>query len=338
MGEQVNAQSGCLKVNMASILTRQGEYEQARRWCQAAIRELEREEDQAELAHAYSLLGTIQRDTGDTEGSLDHRIKSLELSEAVGDIPLQVEAHNNLAVAYYDLGKYDEAVHHYRTSSALSERVGNLNTLARAEINLGEIQIIWGAWDEAEAAIQAALDIWERTGYVLGCAYGSCVMGELEVYRNNPGPALEVLQTSEDLFHQLGAKGFLPKIYRLQAEAHHLKGDFEKAEALCQKALTLAVELEMTQDQAVILRVVGRLCAERGEYKKAVAEIEDSVALLEEMNTPYELALSLCERAALNLQEGRSDLGEVDLNRAASLLKPIKAEAQLERIAQLLEG
>ena len=327
---------GALLIHLASILTRQGEYADAKQACVDGIADLDAVGDQIELAHAYSLLGTIQRDLGDTDASLSHRQKSLEISEAIENLPLQMEAHNNLAVAFYDMGQYENAVTHYQRSREISERIGNQNTEARAEINLGEIQIIWGEWGEAERAIQEALNIWMRTGYVLGQAYGSCVMGNLNVHRKEPENALSYLNRSLALFKELGAQGFLPTIYRLMAEAYFLQRDLEQAEAYCQQALALAEELEMAQDQAVILRLAGRLCMEQGDLAQAQDKLEQSVTILRGMNVPYEQALSLYERARLRKHQGQDKLADQDLIQAISIFESLQAKVALKTAQDLL--
>jgi predicted ATPase/class 3 adenylate cyclase len=336
--EESSWERGALLIHLASILTRQGEYAEAKQACADGIADLEDVGDQVELAHAYSLLGTIQRDLGDTDASFTHRQKSLEISETIENLPLQMEAHNNLAVAYYDLGQYEKAVHHYQRSREISERIGNLNTLARAEINLGEIQIIWGEWDEAERAIQKALDIWLRRGYSLGQAYGSCVMGNLYVHREEPEDALSYLNRSLELFKELGAQSFLPAIYRLMADAYFLQGDLEQTEVYCQKALALAEELEMSQDQAVILRLAGRLWMESGDMALAQEKLEKSVTILGDMNVPYEHALSLCERARLRKHQGQDKLADQDLNQAISIFESLQAKMALKTAQDLLSS
>jgi uncharacterized protein HemY len=94
----------------------------------------------------------------------------------------------------------------------------------------------------------------------------------------------------------------------------------------------------MAQEQALILRVSGRLCMQCGELEKAREDIEQSIASLEEMNVPYELARSLFERASLERQEGQTKQGEADLRKAVSILEPLNARADLDRIRRLFEG
>jgi ATP/maltotriose-dependent transcriptional regulator MalT len=163
-------------------------------------------------------------------------------------------------------------------------------------------------------------------------------MGELNVHREEPELAIESLSLSEELFVEMGGKGFLPKVYRLRAEAHCQAGETDLAESYCRRALDLAEELEMAQEQALILRVSGRLCMQCGELEKAREDIEQSIASLEEMNVPYELARSLFERASLERQEGQTKQGEADLRKAVSILEPLNARADLDRIRRLFEG
>jgi adenylate cyclase len=281
---------GALQIAMASALTRQGELESAQDWCQEGMENAKNGGDLEELAHAYSLLGTIRRDLGDTESSLNNRLKSLELSEEIGSIPLKMEAHNNLAVAYYDLGQLEKAVGHYNQSRDLSQRMGNLNTTARAEINLGEVQLIRGDWEEAERGFRQALNIWEGTGYLLGQAYGSCNMGAVLTREGEVNEALQFLGFSEETFNKLGAQSFLPSVYRRQAAAYLALREISRAEELAERSLRIAEKLFMRQEEGAALRVLGMIYHEKGENQRAIDKLEQSLSIFQEAGVQYEKA------------------------------------------------
>ena len=137
-------------------------------------------------------------------------------------------------------------------------------------------------------------------------------------------------------FKELGAQGYLPAIYRLMAEAYFLQGDLEQAEAYCQKALALAEQLEMSQDQAVILRLAGCLCVKRGDLAQAQDKLDQSVVILREMNVPYEHALSLYERARLRKHQGQAKLADQDLIQAISIFESLQAKVALKTAQDLL--
>jgi tetratricopeptide (TPR) repeat protein len=321
---------GALRIAMASALTRQGELEAAQDWCQQGMELVQVGGDLAELAHAYSLLGTIRRDLGDTAESLNYRLKSLEISEEIENIPLQMEAHNNLAVAYFDLGQLDQAASHYNQSRDLSQRIGNLNTTARAEINLGEVELIRGDWDEAKRAFQQALEIWDGTGYQLGQAYGACNMGAVLISIGEIEQALEYLGFSEEAFDELGAQSFLPGVYRNQAVAYQALGDLNTANDLVEKSLDLAVKLSMRQEEGAALRVLGMIYWEKGEVKPAVQNLETSVKIFQEAGVRYEEARSNLDLADLWLNERKFEQAKQPLKTAIETFETLGARADLE--------
>ena len=328
-------EQGALKIAMASALTRQGELEEAQRWCEEGIEEVQAGGDLAELSHAYSLLGTIRRDQGDTEASLAHRQRSLQISQAIENIPLQMEAHNNLAVAYYDLGMFEEAVIHYEQSRELSERIGNLNTAARAEINIGEVHLIRGDWDEVERAFRHALEIWERTDYALGQAYGSSNMGAVLCRQGKPEEALEYLHRSQELFTELGARGFLPIVHRRQSAAHLALGDLDTAEELGLSSLELARELSMSQEEGTALRTLGEIYRAKGQMTQAEEHLERSVEIFREAGVQYEEARALYQLARVWFEVEKFDLILTALDRAIEQFEILGAKVDLERAEAL---
>jgi predicted ATPase/tRNA A-37 threonylcarbamoyl transferase component Bud32 len=327
---------GALKIALASVMARQGQLAKAQQWCEEGMDDVEAGGNRSELAHAYSLLGTIRRDMGDTQASLSNRMMSLEISENLGDVPLQIEAHNNLAVAYYDLGQMQEAIRHYEQSRELSQQVGNLNTTARAQFNLGEVKLIRGDLDEAQRDFEEALDIWDRTGWRLGQGYGAADMGAVLIRRGKPEDALEQLVISEQIFSEIGMRVFLPMVYRLQAEAHLALGDLETAEKLALRALELAQELSAAQEEGSALRVLGRIRHSDRAFDSAEADLTRSVEIFRKAGIQYEEALSLYELASLWYDAEEFGRVSTTLARAKDLFAEVGAAHYLD-LAQSLQ-
>jgi tetratricopeptide (TPR) repeat protein len=330
-------QEGALKIALASVLAREGRLEEAQRWCEEGMEDVQAGGNFPELAHAYSLLGTIRRDLGDTEASLVHRKKSLEISETLGDIPLQIEAHNNLAVAYFDLGRMQEAIAHYEKSREFSERVGNLNTTARAQINLGEVHLIHGDWVAAQRSFDQALEIWSRTGYRLGQAYGLADMGAVLVRLGRARDALEQLARSEAIFGELGGRGFLPIVYRYQAEAHLADGSLREAEDRAQASLELARSLAAVQEEGAALRILGQIYRQKGALGDAEQHLGRSIKIFQSAGIQYEEARGLYELAEV-LYDGRTFAkGIPELEKAIEQFQSVGAAFDLS-LAQALRA
>lgn len=303
------AQRGGLELAMASLFARQGDLKEAERWCQDGMANVAEGGDMAELAHAHNLLGTIRRDLGDTAESLRQRQKSLELAEAIADLPIQVEAHNNLAVALYDLGRLDEAVYHYEQSRKISQRTGNLDRQARAEANLGEVYLLRGELGAAEDSIRGALRIWDRTGYRIGQAYGSMTLGQVQIRRGAPDQALSALAEARRIFSEMGARGFLATVERLEAEARLQRREIERAAHHAHLALSAAEELALGQEHGAALRVLGRVEVEQGNHEAGIEHLQRSLALFREAGIRYEQAQSLLALAEAGERVDRVEIG-----------------------------
>jgi class 3 adenylate cyclase/tetratricopeptide (TPR) repeat protein len=321
---------GALKLAMASALTRMGELETAQQWCTAGIADAEECGDFAELAHGYSLLGTIRRDLGDTSASLSSRQMSLEISQNIDDIPLQMEAHNNLAVAYYDLGQLSCAIEHYQQSLELSEVIGNLNTGARARINLGEVYLIQGDWVQAEQAFYKALTIWDQTGYMLGQAYGAAQMGAVLCLQGKQVEAKTFLLRSQELFSELGARSFLPTVDCFWAAVYLSVGDLEAAESHCLCALELARELALLHPEGTALRLFGELHRARGSLTQAKTYLNQSIQIFRDAGICYEEAKGLKELASVYVASGESERVKPLLNQAIELFEALGAKFDLQ--------
>jgi tetratricopeptide (TPR) repeat protein len=246
-----------------------------------------------------------------------------------------MEAHNNLAVAYYDLGQLEEAVTHYEQSRELSERIGNLNTAARAEINLGEVHLIRGDWGEAEKAFRHALEIWGRTGYSLGQAYGSSNMGAVLTRQGMTEEALEYLQRSQELFTEIGGRGFLTIVHRRQAAAHLTLGASDMAEELALSSLELARELSMSQEEGAALRTLGEIYRAKGQMTQAEEHLEASVEIFRDAGVQYEDARALYQLAHVWFETEDYDRTLPALERAIEQFKILGAKVDLERAEAL---
>jgi class 3 adenylate cyclase/tetratricopeptide (TPR) repeat protein len=335
LDDQDLRERGALKIALASALTRRGDYEAAQSHCEAGIQDVEVGGDKAELAHGYSLLGTIRRDQGDTSDSLSFRQKSLEISEEIANIPLQMEAHNNLAVAYYDLGQLDQAIHHYENSQSLSEQIGNRNTAARAEINLGEVYQMQGEFDLAEVAFRRAIMICERTGWALGQAYGGMNLGGVLRRKGQLEEALSYLKRSEDTLTELGARGFLTIVYRRQSSVNLLLGDLEQAESLAQKSLELAREISMRQEEGAALLQIGILYRQMKDIESARDALLQSSEIYREAGIQYEEGRALVELAQLWSETGEVGQADSALDRAIEVFEKLGAKVDLKRALEL---
>ncbi len=98
-------------MNLAINYQYQGLYEKSMKAYLDAIRRFETSKDTLGLAHAFSGLGGVYRETGEFEKSISVYFQSVNLYLKVNMIPLTGPVYSNLGALYRDLGKRDSALY-----------------------------------------------------------------------------------------------------------------------------------------------------------------------------------------------------------------------------------
>ena len=97
------------KLNIGSIYLTTGDNENARNWIDMALRDASDAKDTNLMARCYLNLGIIDKNTGDTTGSVQNYKNSILLSKKTGDKRIRAIALQNLALLFTNQKRYDEA-------------------------------------------------------------------------------------------------------------------------------------------------------------------------------------------------------------------------------------
>mgnify|MGYP001341292415 CR=1 FL=1 len=195
----------------------------------------------------WKILGAVLKKTGKFTQSLSANQKSVEL------LPQDVEAHNNLGIAFMDLGRLKEAEASYQKSIQIK------SDFALSYYNLADVQKQLGKLKDAESNYKKVISL----------------QPELAPAHNNLGNLLQELGRLDEALASLKKSIFLKPDY---AEAHNnlantLRelGRFNEAEESCRQALLLKPNLaEGYNNLCIILERLNQLEKAEKSCRKAL--------------------------------------------------------------------
>jgi tetratricopeptide (TPR) repeat protein len=321
------------------INTRLGNYDIALDQCETSLRVAEKLGEVAVLARSYTLLGHLSRLRGASAMAVWYFQRGLDLYGIAGDINGQAIAHDLIATAEFHIGQWLEAERHYLRAHEIFALIGNKYSLALADNNLGGIALNQGRLDEALDFYRRALRSLEQMGeslYVQGALHVN--LGHTFVRRGEAEAAYQHLQIAESYFEQAQTRDYwLPEMHRHFAEAAMLSDDLAGAEAQAQKALDLARELSMRNEEGNSLRVLGKIACVRDDHGKAERYLTESVGILLEIHDDYEWARSLLVLAQLRFAQGQVAKSSNALERCSPVLARLGARLEMAEVHALRE-
>lgn len=316
--------------------TRLGNYDTALDQCEISLRIAETLGEVGVLARGYLLLGHLCRLRGAGSMAVWYFQRGLDLYEIAGDVRGQARAHDMIATAHFYTGQWEEAEREYLHAREMCELIGNRYSLALADNNLGGIALNQGRLREALVFYQRALRMLEQLGesqYVQGALHVN--LGHTFVRLGQAEPAYGHLRTAETCFEQAQARDWLPEMHRHLAEAAVLTDDLSRAEKEAQRALELARELAMRNEEGNSLRVLAEVATAREQYAQAKEYLGESITVLELAEDEYEWARSVLAMARLHLVQGEIQACARALGRCKPVLERLQARLEMSEIEAL---
>jgi class 3 adenylate cyclase/tetratricopeptide (TPR) repeat protein len=326
-----------LRLIAGLIHSRQGNLEQALTECQAALVTAEAHGELAALARAHLLRTQIDLQRGESRTAIANAQRALALYVEAGDLGGQATAHNQIANAYFNTGQWTDADHAYRQALTTFEQLGDVYNQAFANNNLGEIALNQGRYEDALAFYQAALQGVQRIGgstYVLGVLHNN--LGAAYIRLNKLEQAYAELDVSRSAFEQAQSRDILPELHRHLAEAAWAAHNSVKAEALAQRSLALARELEMQNEAAITLRLLGEISLAQNQTEVAKECIFESLRILDELGEEYQAARTRLALAHWLIVAGQIDAARQELTACQVIFTRLDA-APDSQAAQALE-
>jgi len=169
--EDYGDESDCL-TNISNIYRRLGDFDKALEYLRQVLR-IDREllPDEAYVAIDLNSIGvTYQKkalQTGkdeDLDRALENYEESLRIARRIKDDETEIEALNNIGMAYVDLKRYPEALEYFKQAMAKAEENQDKEETANILVNIGIVYSKQEKYDLAVESLQRALDAASQIG------------------------------------------------------------------------------------------------------------------------------------------------------------------------------
>jgi tetratricopeptide (TPR) repeat protein len=121
------------------------------------------------------------------------------------------------------------------------------------------------------------------------------------------------------------------------AECYLETNELERALTACHEALAHAQETGDRKEEGIIYQVLGRVYLQRGDPAAALAHLEQSVAILRDLNRELDLGNALCDYAQALAELGQTALARKQLSSALDLFERLDLPQEQDRAQAALD-
>ncbi len=290
-----------------------GKVAEAVDWLSKAITLSEQINLYEEIGASHKQLGLLYRHRGDSAPAAEHTKQAIDMYLRAGRLPDAAQAHNNLAVIYLSCGELRSAHAHVKAGLQLAEQTGAALPQGYLLTTLGELHIYAGEWEQAQQVLRRALILANRIDnhWLKAECYrdlGLMAMGQREFDQ------AQVFFTQALLLVQAMRANRVPQFTLDLAEAHTELGQFFEALRLIDEAIAAAKQLQQQIVIAAAQRLRGKIFAVQADYPQAIAQFQESLAAVHELNDQLEVAHTLYEYGSMLLK--RNAAGDREASRA----------------------
>ncbi|HOW81395.1 MAG TPA: tetratricopeptide repeat protein [Spirochaetota bacterium] len=246
-----------------------GDIERAEKCYRMIIEFSSRIGDQASESEALFGLGRMYHEHKEYDRAIESFRGSLEIETRINRADRTVAALNGIAGVYRDRGEFAQSAEHYQQAI---ENLGSADIEEnRAALlnNLGTARFFSGDFRQALACFTKAREIDEKgpvkkhlSSDYANMASAYHVMGRLN-------EAIDLYTRALEIDRKDNGEKVPSRLFRL-AEAHHQKGEYEKALAFSEDSLNAMKDTGDLKNMSHVFSQIGRTYDSMGQYERAL--------------------------------------------------------------------
>jgi tetratricopeptide (TPR) repeat protein len=194
---------------------------------------------------ALGNLGLAYKNLGNYTKAIEFHQQHLAIAREISDRRGEGAALGSLGNAYYHLEYYTKAIEFHQQHLAIAREIGDRQGEGNALGNLGIAYNDLGDYTQAIKFHQQALVNSREIGDRLGEGYDLGNLGDTQIKLGQFPQALENSQAALEIFQNLGDRSGEAEVLKNLAELHQKLGSIELARQECDRALAIAIELEI---------------------------------------------------------------------------------------------
>jgi tetratricopeptide (TPR) repeat protein len=231
-------------------------------------------------------LGVLLYVQGNYAEALRQFQRALKLAEELGDRAGVARSLRQLGLLHQARGEYSEAQQRYEQSLRIKEEFGSRAGVASTLHQLGMLHQDRGEYGEAQQRYEQSLRIEEELGNRAGVASTLHQLGMLHQDRGEYGEAQQRYDRSLQIKEGLGDRaGIVNSLYQL-GTLHQARGEYGEALQRYEQSLRIAEELGNRAVVASLLGQIGKLFTETGQYEEAFNLLLNALATFRQLQSP----------------------------------------------------
>ena len=307
---------------LAEPIVQKGDYNEALRISNLALRIAEKSGDRTRVANALCEVGDIYARRNPPKEAENYLKKCLNVFEETRDKKGQAHALHSLAVAYDTERRHELAVEYYEKSLALAQEAGDRNLMALVFNGLGMAHTSLGHYEVGLDFYFKARALSEELGDKVTLNMALNNIGTRYLAQGRYGEALTYLNKSLAVIQEIGASAdrrSLAYKYQNIGLVYRRQGRLEQALAYSRKSLDILVEIDDKFGIANLQNNIGVIYKSQGLYDQGLEWFQKALANYETLKATPGMARCLNNIGDTYRLQGR-------LNEA---LEPLQKSLQL---------
>ncbi len=216
-------------LNICIIYWRTSNYSKALESCLKSLRISESIGNQKGIADAKHNIGTIYDLSGKFDIALKSHFEALKIREKMGDQEGIADSFNAIGIVYTITKQLTEAKNYYSKSLKILTEIDDKQGIAKALNNVGLIHKDLGNFDKALAYYFKSLEVWKKVGKKYEVANVSNSIGQLYTLLKDYDAALSFLEEALKLAKEIDAKQLIQENYEFSSDLYVAQGNYKKA-------------------------------------------------------------------------------------------------------------
>jgi class 3 adenylate cyclase/tetratricopeptide (TPR) repeat protein len=324
-----------LRSELGTIYGIRGDYARARREIERSLQMREAIDDLPGVVASHNNLGYLWQLQGDYGRAIEHYRVVEELARKIGLRYMLIHAATNAAYALTTLGRYAEAQARCDEALVIARELNAQQTISQIQNTLGIIFYRTGAYQDALAAYDAALQINRALSSAHEEANALMHRAQVLVALGETHTAQTLADDALERAIQHQAQALQVEVLNTLAEIALVRGDPQLAMTYAAEARALALAIGSDDDLGVADRLLGSAAVPLGQPFEQ--HFDASISRFEQAGDAFELARSLAAYGEALSANGNHDGSRAYLFRARATFIALGAAGELRRLTAILE-
>ena len=260
---------------------RRGDYAEALRWLENALKEIETDPDprSVERIRIFNDIGWVHYRLGEFDQAFDWAMRTLQVVEGTEHYNEMASVYNRLVALFRRKNDWERARAYAEKGLRLRERIGDLQGVGQSYNNMATIEWEQGEWDNARLHLERSLDIKQKIGDIEGISRLNSNLCELYRERGNYARATELGERALQMAEKIKHNNIICLALDNLAHVKILQNECATAVSYLSRCLDLATEMGSKERLAEARWLLGEAYLGLDKLEQAQASAEQSVTI-----------------------------------------------------------